>query len=200
MKLSIKRALAEMPHMQKLIALIALVALLFGCTGSVPQEKYDALAASCDKASADAASSFASEVAKTSAANAKFSTCTDAKQSLESLLSVREQENEALRAEAAVLAKARVKTSLALQYNLTIEYYLESFGPGKVPNTARLRKIDTQAASLQDSTLLALWNGVKNCQGISGCDNAKADFIAHINTRMNALAMEAAAIVGAKSG
>ena len=182
------------------LLLVSLV-LLYGCTGSsVPQEKYDELAASCSKAKADDASSLATEVAKTSAANAKFSTCTAEKLSLESLLTVREQENEALRAEAAVLSRARAKTNLAAQYNATLEYYLEAFGSLKLPNTARLKKIDTQVASLNDSALLALWKSVKNCKGITDCDNAKANFILYIDGKITALDIEAAAIVGAKSG
>jgi hypothetical protein len=194
-----KKGTAEMAHMKMLFALIALVSLvlLFGCTGnSVPQEKYDALSASCEKAKATASASLASEEAKANAANSRFSACTLEKQSLESLLTVREQENEALRAEAAVLAKAREKTGLAKQYNVTIEYYLEAFGPGHVPNTVRLKKIDAQVASLNDGSLAALWQGVKNCQGISDCENAKAAFILYIDNRITALGLEAAAIVG----
>lgn len=188
-----------MPTMRKLFALIALVALLYGCTGSgVTQEKYDALSASCAKAKADDASALATEVAKTAAANARLSTCTAEKQSLDALLSMREQENEALGAEAAVLARARARTDLAAQYNITEAYYLEAFGPGKLPNTARLKKIDTQVASLNDSALLALWKSVKNCQGISDCDNAKAKFIPYIAGRITTLRLEAAAIVGTR--
>jgi len=188
-----------MPNMRSIIAIIALVSLvlLFGCTAkSVPQGQYDTLAASCSKAQADAASSLASEVAKTGAANEKLSTCTQEKQSLESLVAVREGENAQLRAENAVLDAARAKTSLAAQYNATIGYYLEAFGPGHVPNTVRLKNIDTQVASMNDSALQTLWLGVKNCQGISDCDNAKATFISYIDGRITALNLEAAAIVG----
>ena len=189
-----------MPNMNATIVIIAVVslALLYGCTGNgVTQEKYDALSASCSNAKADAASTLATEVSKTSAANARLSTCTEEKQSLETLLTVREQENGALRAEAAVLAMARAKIDLAGQYNLTTEYYLEAYGPGKLPNTVRLKKIDTQVNSLNDSALESLWLDVKNCQGITGCDNAKAKFIPYIDGRMTALNLEAAAIVGA---
>jgi hypothetical protein len=188
-----------MPAMSKMFTLIALVslALLFGCTGNgVPQEKYDELAANCNKAKTDAASALAAEIAKTGSANAKISSCIDEKQSLESLLSMREQENGALRAETAVLEDARVKTGLAAQYNLTIGYYLESYGPGKLPNTVRLRKIESQVNMLNDSTLKALWAGVKNCQGITDCDDAKAKFIPYIDSRITALKLEAATIVG----
>jgi len=180
------------------IALIAVVSLvlLFGCTGSsVPQEKYDALAASCSKAKNDSAAALSAEVAKTGAATARYSSCVDEKQSLESLLAVREQEKEALGAQAAILANAREKTALAAQYNVTIGYYLEAYGPGKVPNTARLRKIDAQVASLNDNSLAVAWQDVRSCQTITECDTAKAKFIPYINGMMATLYLEAAAIV-----
>jgi len=189
-----------MPNMNANIALIAIVslALLFGCAGSgVPQEKYDSLSASCSKAKNDSAAALSDEASRTSLANARLSTCTGEKQSLETLLTVREQENEALRAEAAVLAKARAKIAIAEQYDLAEEYYLEAYGPGKLPNTVRLKKIDTQVDSLNDSALRSLWLNVKNCQGITDCDNAKAKFIPYIDGRITALKLEAAAIVGA---
>ena len=192
-----------MPNMNANIVLIALVslALLFGCAGSgVPQEKYDALSASCSKEKADAASSLSAEVAKAISANARFSTCAGEKQSLESLLAVREQENEALRAEAAVLAGARVKTDMIAQYDLALQYYLEAYGPGKVPNTARLRIIDGQLAVVNDQVLSSLINGVKNCQGITGCNNAKATVQPYIEKQQQKLAVEAAAVLAAKSG
>ena len=192
-----------MPTMTKIFALIALVSLvlLFGCTGSsVPQENYDALAASCSKAKADASASLSAEVVKTSSANAKIVTCTSEKQSLESLLTVREQENAALRAEQTVLARARAKTDMIVQYNLTRQYYLEAFGPGKVPNTARLKRIDTQLAVVNDMVLSTLINSVKNCQGITDCDKAKAAVLSYIEKQDQKLALEAAAIVGEKSG
>ena len=185
--------------MSKMFALIALVslALLFGCAGSgVPQEKYDELSASCSRAKSDASSALSAETAKTSSATARLSACIGEKQSLESLVEVRERENGALRAEEAVLAKARAKMDLAAQYNATAGYYLDAFGPGKVPNTARIRKIDEQATLLHDSALSALWQDVKACQGITGCDTAKAKMVPYIEGRATALMLEAAAIVG----
>ena len=185
------------------IALITLVslALLFGCAGSgVTQEKYDELAASCSKAKAESASSLAAEAARANSANAKLSTCTQEKQSLGALLTAREQENGALRAEAAVLAEARMKTDRIVQYNETLQCYLDAFGPGKVPNTARLKKIDAQLAIMGDGVLSSLINGVKNCQGITDCSNAKETVQPYIEKQQQKLALEAAAIVGMKSG
>ena len=185
-----------MPSMKILFALIAAVVLLFGCTASVPQEKYDALSSSCAKAKNDSAALLSSANAKQDMTDAQLSSCLDGKQSLQSLVAERDSENAALSAQKAVLDAARVKTDLAAQYNLTMEYYLESFGPGRLPNTARLKKIDTQVSSLHDSAILPLWVAVKNCQSITGCDSAKAAFVQYIDDRMASLDMDAAAIVG----
>jgi hypothetical protein len=177
---------------------IAALALLFGCTGSgVPQEKYDALAAWCDKAKTEAAGALAEEKGRTDLAEARLATCNSNSMSLEQLLAAKEQENGLLAADAAVLAKAKEKTDLIGQYNLAEEYYLDAFGPGKLPNTARMNKIDAQVALLGDSGLAAAWNGVKNCQGITGCDTAKAKMVPYIGNQTQRLALEAAAIVGA---
>jgi len=177
---------------------IAALALLFGCVGdSVPQEKYDALSASCDKAKTDAASALADQKNRADLAEARLATCNSNSMSLEQLLTAKEQENDLLSVDAAVLANAREKTGMILQYNLAEEYYLDAFGPGKLPNTARMNKIDAQVALLNDSGLAAVWNGVKNCQGITGCDTAKAKVAPYISNQTQRLSLEAAAIVGA---
>lgn len=187
-----------MPSMRTLLIAIAALALLFGCVGdSVPQEKYDALSASCDKAKSDAASALAEQKNSADLAGARLATCNSNSMSLEQLLAAKEQENEALAADAAVLAEAREKTDLIAQYELALEYYLDAFGPGKLPNTARMNKIDAQVALLNDSGLEAAWIGVKNCQGITGCDTAKAKMAPYISNQTQKLALEAAAIVGA---
>ena len=111
-----------------------------------------------------------------------------------------EQENAALKAKADVLDAARAKTDRLAQYNLTLQYYLDAFGPGKVPNTARLMRIDTQLAVVNDMVLSSLINSVKNCQGITDCDKAKAAVLSYIEKQDQKLALEAAAIVGEKSG
>jgi len=189
--------MAEMPPMKMLFALMALAVLLFGCAQSgVPQEKYDELSANCNIAKEDSASALSIEIAKTSAANARFSSCNEEKKSLEALLDVRKNENAALRAEEAVLDSARAKTGIAGQYNATMAYYLEAYGPDKVPNNARIKKIDTQVNSLNDAALKSYWVDVKNCQGISGCDDAKEKFTSYIDGRITAFNLEAAAIVG----
>ena len=185
--------------MSKMFAIIALVSLvlLFGCTSnSVPQEKYDALSASCSKAKEDTSALLSSEVARTSAANSRLSSCAGEKQSLETLLTVREQENEALRAEEKVLSDARAKVDMIGQYNLTLQYYMEAFGPGKVPNMARLNKIDGQLAVVKDPALSAKIGSVRNCQSITDCDNAKAAVQPYVEKQEQRLASEAAAIVG----
>ena len=83
---------------------------------------------------------------------------------------------------------------------MTLQYYMDAFGPDKVPNTARLKRIDTQLAVVNDMVLATLINSVKNCQGITDCDKAKAAVPSYIAKPEQTLALEAAAIVGEKSG
>jgi len=193
-----KKGRAEMAGMRTMLIAIAALALLFGCTGSsVPQEKYDALAASCEKAKTDAAGALAGEKNRADLAEARLATCNSNSMSLEQLLAAKEQENELLSADAAVLAKARVKTDMILQYELAEEYYLDAFGPGRLPNTAKMERMDAQVALLDDSGLAAAWNSVKDCQGITGCGTAKAKMAPYIGNQTQKLALDAAAIVGA---
>ena len=181
-----------------IIAFVALLALLYGCTGGVPQDKYDVLAASCESAKNASAASLAAEVSKSVAANARLSACTSDRQSLSSLLGIAEQENTRLKADSEVLARARAKTDMIVQYSLAEEYYLEAFGPGKIPNTARLKKIDAQVGLLNDASLQGIWASVKGCQASTACDTAKAAFASYIGNQTQRLALEAVAIVGAK--
>jgi len=179
-----------------LIAAVSLV-LLSGCIGGgVPQEKYDALAASCDKAKNESAAALSAQMAKTSEADAQLSSCIAQMQSLEEEQTVLSRQNSALQAEAAVLAEARVKTALMGEYALAQQYYLDAYGPGKIINTAKLRNIDSQVASLNDLGLLEAWQGVRNCQTITECDSAKGKIIPYISNQTSRLAIEAAAIVG----
>ena len=178
------------------IAFVALLALLFGCTGGVPQDKYNALAVSCGAAKNASASALASEVSKTGEANAKLSACATDKQSLQSLLGITEQENTRLKEDSEVLASARAKAAMIGQYKLAEEYYLDAFGPGKIPNTARIKKADAQIAMLNDTTLLGIWANVKSCQTLTGCDNAKAAFSPYISNQTLRLALEAIAGLG----
>ena len=53
-----------------------------------------------------------------------------------------------------------------------------------------------QVASLNNSAFLLLWESVKGCQGITGCDDAKEKFTTYADSKITALALEAAAIVG----
>jgi len=174
------------------------LALLFGCTGSnVTQEQYDTLSTSCAKAKSDSAAALARETAKANAATAQVSACTQEKQAVQSSLLATEQENAALQEKADVLDAAQAKTYKAAQYKLALEYYLDAFGPGKIPNTARLKKIDEQIAVVGDATLAGLISNVNNCQGIVGCSDAKAAVQPYIEAQQQKLMLEAAAIVGA---
>jgi len=186
-----------MPNMNANIVIILLVslALLFGCTGEVPQEKYDALAASCEKAKNESFAALSAENARTSLANSKLSACTGEKQALAAALAITDEENARLKADAAILAQARTITSVISEYDLAAEYYLNAFGPNKIPNTARIKMIDSQVNSLNDSGLAAVWENVKNCQTGTDCANAKAKVVPYIDNQTAKLAVDAADIV-----
>ena len=104
-----------------------------------------------------------------------------------------------LRTEAGALAQARQKAEEIAAYELALQYYNDAFGPGKVLNTYRLNRIDTQVRSLPDAQLLVLWNAVRNCGGLTDCDNAKAAFTSAIQGKKNALALQIVEIVREKN-
>jgi len=186
-----------MPNMNANIVIISLVslALLFGCIGGVPQEKYDALFTSCEKAKNESSAVLAAESVRANRADVKLSTCTDEKQALDAALALAEMENVQLTVDAAILAQARKITSVISEYDLAGEYYLNAFGPNKIPNTARIEIIDIQVNSLNDFGLKALWENVKNCQSSTECANAKAKVIPYIGNQTARLAVDAAEIV-----
>ena len=184
-----------------LILIVALAAsvLLAGCAGSVPQKEYDYLKASCADEKQSLQTELDSANGKIASAAQRYEDCISAKQALEGKLEMKELENSMLRTEAGVLVTARQKAEEIAAYGLVLQYYDDAFGPGKVLNTYRLNRIDTQVRSLLDSQLLALWNGVRNCGGLTDCDSAKAKFTSEIQNKKGALALEIVEIVKDKN-
>jgi len=178
-----------------LIVLFASSVLLAGCAGSVPQKEYDQLKISCADEKQSLQSELDSANGKAASASQKYSECISAKQAAETRLGTKDVENAKLRGENGLLVQARQKAEEIAAYDLALQYYNDGFGPGKVLNTYRLNRIDTQVRSLSDAQLLVLWNAVRNCNGITDCDNAKAKFTSEIQGKKNALALEIAEIV-----
>ena len=185
-----------MANMNANIVIISLVslALLFGCIG-VPQEKYDALSVSCEKAKNESSALLATESGRANLADAKLSTCTGETQMLNAALELEKAENARLRADAAILAQARKITSVISGYELAAEYYLSAFGPDKIPNNARMEMIEAQVDALNDAGLKMAWENVKKCWTSTECTNAKAKVIPYINNQTAKLSVDAAKIV-----
>lgn len=175
--------------------LIAALALLFGCTQGVPQEKYDSLAASCAQQNATLQGEISSANSAVENAQAGLSDCVAGRQAAEGLIDAKDAEIALLRNESDILAAARQKTAAISQYDTLMVYYNDAYGVGAILNTAKLNRISAQVALLGNAALSSSWDGVKGCQTSSGCDNAKAAFLAEIDAAVALLNAQVAAIV-----
>jgi len=180
------------------VALSALLLLLSGCIG-VPQEKYDALKASCDNERGDAAASLEKEQVKTSELQGRLSNCQAGSDADNLVIRTQEGQIAALKADSSLLLDAKGKAGKIEQLKLLRAYYDEAFGPGKIANSYKFNRIDAQAASLADTELYNIWKSVRNCQSSTECDNAKANFIKAIDSRVAAIAFEIVDIVNRKA-
>lgn len=180
--------------MNRLLMGIVALALLFGCTG-VPQEKYDSLKSQCDSEKIDLNARLLSGDSRANELAAKISECNSQKQSMDAAIRAKDAEMALLRNDSGILASARAKAGRIAQYNLVTAYYLDAYGPGKIPNSVRLNRIDAQAASLNDAALYASWKAVRNCSGIVDCENAKSAFTKAIDSRISGIESEIADIV-----
>lgn len=183
-------------NMRLLFAVLAaLVLLLFGCTG-VPQEKYDALKASCDKENADAAAALAKEQAKSSDLQLKLSNCKAEGDAGKLVIQNQERQIADLKNDSGILAAARAAAEKISLYNALRGYYDDAFGPGKIANSYKLNRVEGQLNSISDAQLSALWQKVRYCQSSTECDNAKAGFTKAIDGRIAAAALGVVDIVG----
>ncbi|MFA4982760.1 MAG: hypothetical protein WC588_00945 [Candidatus Micrarchaeia archaeon] len=183
--------------MKLAIALVAALCLLFGCTG-VTQEKYDSLLKSCEQEKGALLESAALEKSKAAEAGAALSRCNSDKSALQTVVASKDSELLSLQEGADAIAAARLKTDKIGQYELALSYYLEAYGEGKIPNTPKLNRIDSQVRSLSDSAFLAAWLSVRNCDGITDCQAAKQDFTGMISSRIDELSKEVVEIVRVK--
>ena len=175
------------------VALAALL-LLSGCA-SVPQYRYDELKSACDAEIAACNADIAKEQAKSGTFEQKASDCVVAKQGLEALLARKDAECANYRKDSGILVAAREKTAEMARYNLTISYYNEIYGAGKIPNTQKLRTMENHLLLLNDQPLYAQWVAVMKCQGVSDCADSKAKFLGMINSSTTGLALEIADMV-----
>ena len=177
-----------------LLYLAAILLLLSGCTG-VSQEKYDTLKSQCDSDKTDLNARLSSQDSRVNELTSKISECNSQKQKMDAAIRAKDAQMALLRNDSEILASARAKAGRIAQYDLVTAYYLDAYGPGKIPNSVRLNRIDAQAASLNDNQLYASWTAVRNCGGITDCGSSKAAFIKTIDSRISAIALEIAEIV-----
>ena len=183
--------------MKYILLLIAALALLFGCPGNtgVAQEKYDALAAQCAQQNTTMQGEIAAAKSALAGTQGTLSDCVAGKQALDQLIGEKDNEIALLRIDSDALARARQKTAIIGAYGNLTSYYNDAYGPGKIPNTAKLNRIGAQAALLDDSALLSLWGNLRDCQTSSACDAAKTAFVAKINANVALLDAQVAAMV-----
>ncbi len=175
-------------------ALVAALVLLFGCIG-VPQEKYDALKASCDSDKAALSSSLEKEQSQNALLGKNLDKCNAERAADGQMISDRDSQIASLNADEAVLLAARAKADKIGQYQLALTYYNDAFGPGKIANTVRLNRIEAQVSSLSDPALYTIWKSVRNCQGITDCESARSKFTSAINSTISSLALQIVDVV-----
>jgi hypothetical protein len=180
-----------------IVIAVAAVLMLPGCIG-VSQDKYDSLAKSCDQEKKALTDSVALEKANCAQSAGALSKCSSDKSALETLVANKDSQIASMQEGANAIAQARMKTAKITQYQLALAYYEDAFGVGKIPNTPKMNKIDTQVRSLSDPALYAAWLSVKNCGGISDCLAAKQNFTDTIDARVSALSDEVVGIVRVK--
>ncbi len=168
--------------------------LLFGC---VSQGQYDSLSEKCENEKNDLRASLDTERGKADDLTGKLSECADERDAAESELSSQQEQMQKFVQDSTALGQAREKAKQIQDYELALEYYLNAFGPGKVPNTAKMNLISSQVGSLNDTVLAANWNNLQNCQGITGCDSTKGAFVQRIEDRKQELASEIVELVKA---
>jgi len=174
------------------IILALALCILFGC---VSQDKYDSLTKNCDQEKLVLSENIALEKATCAESKDAITKCSSEKNALQTLLNRKNAEIAAMRTDAGKIAQARVKTGQIAKYGLTLKYFDDAFGPDKIPNSAKLQKIDEMVESLSDPQVLAAWQSVKNCGSSNECDASRQNFVGMIDARVGALAREAAEII-----
>ncbi|VVC00101.1 Uncharacterised protein [uncultured archaeon] len=176
-----------------MFALILSGVLLFGCIGGgVSQSDYDSLKASCDQQKKDLNTALADEQRTTEGVQRQLQGCNSDRETLQTGLDAAQSRIDALTPDAALAAQARNYSLQSAQYSLLRSYYDDAFGPDKIANTVKIKRIEAQLSVVNDPAITASWNAVKNCGGITGCDQAKAAFIGAIDAKISGFAKKIA--------
>jgi|GEM_PF-1169647 len=183
--------------MKSAIGMLAALLLLYGCAG-VPQERYDALEMACAQERSALNENLALKISDANASRLRYEKCLSEKTATETLLNQLDLQCADALKDTAILAQARMKTAKIEQYNLVLTYYDDAYGPGKIPNTPKINRIENQIASLSDVPLYNSWLAAKNCDSIGGCNTAKQNFKNMISTRVDVLEKEVVGVIGQK--
>lgn len=182
--------------MQKsLFALLACAILLFGCAATVPQSKYDSLAQECEAQKTTAAGLLDDMTAKANGYKTSAADCANSRQATEKLISDQAGQIAAMKADSATLAAARQKTGLIADYKLALAYFNDSYGPGNIPTTPKLKRLEAVILQLNDQSLRAAWLDFSKCTYMAECQAAKDRFAASANASINLLTYQAAGII-----
>ena len=186
--------------MQKALvfALIASILLLSGCAATVPQSKYDELAASCAQQKAESTAALDTMTSNANSYKAQADDCTAARKATETLISDQQAQIASLKSDSEVLAAARLKTDLIAKYRLAQTYFDDAYGPGRTPTTPKLKRVEALVISLQDARLYGSWLDFSRCTLLLGCQNAKDRFAASVNASVDSLTYQTADIVAKK--
>ncbi|MCX8175261.1 MAG: hypothetical protein N3E51_03590 [Candidatus Micrarchaeota archaeon] len=178
------------------VSLLALACafLMLGCIG-VSQSDYEKLKSSCEQDKMALLDSVQQQKSAAVEAAGKLAACSSDLREAREKLALREEENSRLKAESAVLSEARAKAGKIELYKAALSAYYDAFGPGKVPNSRRMAAIDSAVAKTGDERLVVLWRGIANCQGVSGCEQAKGAFVSAANQSIASIALEVAEII-----
>ena len=186
-------------------ALLAVLVLMFGYlfgslfgSGGASQEKYDALTSLCEKEKAGLGAECEDARAASSALEAKAAECEEKRSVAESLVASQQRQMGALQSDSDALSEIVAMGNRTGPYALALEYYNDAFGEGKVPNTAKINRIEAQTRTLGPDEY-ALWRGVINCEGLSDCESAKKKFVSSLEGKIAALEHELAAFVQEKA-
>jgi hypothetical protein len=164
----------------------------------VPQSKYDDLAATCALQKAESTAALDSMTSRVNSCKTQLDDCNDARKATETLISDQQEQIATLKDGSEVLAAARVKTDLIAQYKLVQTYFDDAYGPGKVPTTPKIKRLEALIISLKDTPVYGSWLDFNRCSIITECDAAKARLSTNINASINSLTYQVADIVANK--
>ncbi|MEM4634048.1 MAG: hypothetical protein QW275_02745, partial [Candidatus Anstonellaceae archaeon] len=169
---------------------------LFGCIGNDDlKKKYEALQEEYNAQKEVCEQDLKIEKMKNFECRSQIMDCNNAKKAVEDVLASKNQECLQLANDASVLNKAREKIIIIEKYRNLTELYYDTYGPGKIINSAKLNRMENYIRMLNDTELQLKWNDLRKCGSISECESAKSQLIKAINQSIEAKALEVVEII-----